>query len=138
MLDRSPLTPTRRFDMRSSALILVAGAAVAVSACSPAVRSGRFVPAPPNPPDHEIRIYSTKLPACAYEELGLVSAKARHIWNSMEDLLAAARQRAREMGGDAIVSVREVPEVTGHGESISTKDSVTGTVIRFKDPGCKE
>lgn len=124
--------------MRASALTLVAGAAIAVSACSPAVRSGRFVPAPPNPPDHEIQLYSTKLPRCAYQELGLVSAKARHFWNTMEDLLAAARHRAREMGGDAIVSVREMGEVTAIGESVSTKDSVTGTVIRFKEPGCKE
>ena len=117
---------------------LVVGAAITVSACSPVVSSARFNPAPPNPPDHSIRFYSTRLPTCAYEELGLVSAKKRLGWNSMEDLLAAAQQRAREMGGDAIVSLREVPHLTGNAEGVSTDESLSGTVVRFKDPGCRE
>jgi hypothetical protein len=126
--------------MRWSLRTLVVVAAITVSACSPVVRSARFVLAPPNPAGHQIRFYSTRLPTCAYEELGLVSAKRRS-WspgNSMDDLLTAAQLRAQEMGGDAIVSLREVPQVTGNGESVSTHESLSGTVIRFKDPGCKE
>ena len=109
--------------------------AITLFGCSPAVDSARFAVALPKPPGHQILFYSTKVPTCAYEELGLVSVKGGQ---SMDVMLAAAQERARQMGGDAIVSVRELPYVSGNAELVSTSESISGTVIRFKDQGCRQ
>ena len=117
---------------------LMVATLLAAAACAPKVRSAVFMESTMAPPDQQIRYYSTKVPTCPYAELGLIKVERAMFWNSLQDLLKAAGKRAREMGGDAIVGVREVPQVTGSGENVSTNEALTGTVIRFKDRGCQE
>jgi len=112
-----------------------------VAACGPAVRSAPFKTVPPRPTDHQIVLFSTKLPTCPYEELGLITAQRRHGFNSYESVLEAMKVRAREMGGDAVVALNQQQTVNGgtvvgKAVSINTDQAVSGTVIRFTESGC--
>jgi len=114
------------------ALLLVLGAA----ACSPAVSSGKFSSQPFPPTSGEITLYSTKVPTCAYDEIGLVHVKRRHGFTDLQDLIDAMRERAREMGGNAIVGVGLAARVEGSSDTINLDRDVSGTVIRFQQPDC--
>lgn len=114
------------------ALLLVLGA----TACSPAVSSGKFSSQPFPPSTGEIALYSTKVPTCAYDEIGLVHVKRRHGFTDLQDLIDAMRERAREMGGNAIVGVGLAARVEGSSDSINLDRDVSGTVIRFQQPDC--
>jgi hypothetical protein len=126
----------------SRLVALVAGVSIMAIGCAPGVSSTRFSEVAPHPADHEIRLYSTLVPECPYEELGLVSGKAKVPWTSGDAVLASVRDRARAMGGDAIVGLGQVRRVTGGtavGESVSldTTTELSGTVVRFTDPECR-
>ncbi|HEY0811616.1 MAG TPA: hypothetical protein VGD49_15705 [Longimicrobiales bacterium] len=54
----------------------------------------------------------------------------------MQDLIDAMRERAREMGGNAIVGVGLAARVEGSSDSINLDRDVSGTVIRFQQPDC--
>ena len=117
---------------------MVVATALGAVGCGPAVQSAAFTALPPRPPDHPIRLFSTKLPTCAYEEVGLVSARKRTLV-SMDDVLAGLVERAREMGGDAVVGIGQGAQVSGGGEDLVTISSdpvLSGTVIRFTEEGC--
>jgi hypothetical protein len=125
--------------MRKS--IAVAAGACLLGACGPAVRSAPFKSVPPRPPEHEIVLFSTKLPTCAYEEIGIVTAKPRTGLDSLESVLEALKHRAREMGGDAVVGLTQQQTVrggtvVGSSVSLSTGEGLAGTVIRFADSAC--
>lgn len=118
------------------ALAMVLG----LASCGPAVRSTPFNAFPARPAEHPIRIYSTQKPDCRYEEVGLVSARRRFAWLvSMSEVLEALKQRARAMGGDAVLGVSERSEVSGGGQDLATVSSepvLSGTVVRFTENGC--
>jgi hypothetical protein len=110
-------------------------------ACGPAVQSAPFHSVPPRPADHQIVLFSTKLPTCPYEEVGLVTGHRRHGFNSYESVLEAMKDRAREMGGDAIVALSQQQTVNGgtvvgKAVSINTSEGLSGTVIRFTESSC--
>lgn len=113
------------------------GVALSLIGCGPAVRSTPFETFPPHPADHPIGIYSTKTPECPYEEVGLVSARRRYaLVMSMSDVLEALKERARAMGGDAVMGVSEGAEVSGDGEDVTSTPVLSGTVIRFTEEEC--
>lgn len=121
---------------------LVATASLLAVGCAPSVDSTRFSDMTPRPPGHEIRLYSTLVPECPYEEVGLVTGTKKVPWTSGDEVLAAIRVRAREMGGDAIVGLGQTRRVTGGtavGESVSldSKTELSGTVVRFTEPECR-
>jgi hypothetical protein len=121
---------------------LIAGVSLVVTGCAPSVQATRFSQLPPRPTDQEVLLYSTKIPECPYDEIGLVSGKPRTPWTSGDRVLAAVRARALELGGDAIVGLGQVRRVTGGtavGESVSldTTTDLTGTIVRFTDPDCR-
>jgi hypothetical protein len=123
-------------------IIAIAACPALLVACGPAVRSAPFKSVPARPPDHEIMLFSTKLPSCPYDEIGLVTAKPEYRWNSHEDVLEALKQRARKMGGDAVVGLSQQQTVNGgtvwgSTVNINSSDALTGTVIRFTEEGCK-
>lgn len=127
----------------STLYTIVAGVSIMAVGCAPAVQSARFGEFSPRPSDHEVRLYSTKVPECPYEEVALVTGKARTPWTSTDRVLAAVRSRALELGGDAIVGLGQVRRVTGGtavGESVSldTTTDLSGTVVRFTDPDCRQ
>lgn len=110
--------------------------------CGPAVSSAVFMDVAPRAPEHEIQLYSTKLPSCPYEEVGVIRAK-RRAFASLQDVLAALKERARGMGGDAVVGVGQTQSVSGgvvveNVVSVGSQEGLAGTVIRFTDPSCAE
>lgn len=124
----------------TSVAVCLVGCALIFAGCGPAVQSAPFAQAASRPSDHEIRIYSTTDPRCAYEELGLVSGERKHAWVSVEELMFALRRRAREMGGDAIVGLQEPRRggddetlVVGRTVSLSSLGAFSGTVVRFTE-----
>ena len=128
--------------MRASILLLVFAAA-----CSPAVQSASYTPGslPPLASDAPVRIYDQARPACAFNEIGWVSASPRARTNSPDDVLNAMRERARSMGGHAIVGLTssdrtDAALVTGEAPvstvAVSSSNVFRGTVIRFTDPAC--
>lgn len=126
---------------RAAPPIIVLTAALGVFGCGPAVRSTPFNTFPERPPEHPVQIYSTRMPSCDYEEVGLVSARQRYRWfTSMSEVLEALKQRARAMGGDAVVGVAERSEVSGsggeEGVTVSSSPVLSGTVVRFTETGC--
>jgi hypothetical protein len=74
-----------------------------------------------------IAVYSSQLPACAFTELAIVSAR-RETWMAPTDAAVdALRTKARKLGGDAVVRL-----------AFGDGGAVTGTVIRFERDDCKQ
>lgn len=105
---------------------------VALTACGSKVSSGRFTEQPLAPTSGPVMLFSTKLPTCAYDEIGIVHVKRRDGFSSMQSVIDAARKRARELGGHAIV---KFGPVTGAADEMNAP-ALGGTVIRFKDANC--
>lgn len=126
--------------MTRTAAALVFCTAIPLAACGARVSSASFVEAPPKPPGHEIRLYSTRLPTCPYEEIGLVRSQ-RGQFGSLDGALDALKRRARDMGGDAVVGLGQGVSVAGGTaigdvSTVSSQEVLAGTVIRFTDAGC--
>ena len=108
----------------------------------PQIQSARFGDPEPAATTVEILIFSSKQPECEYEEIGLVSGRQRGFWTTLENVLEKMRERAREMGGHAIVGLGTSEVVTGGTEtagsvSLNTTGRLAGTVVRFTDPSCR-
>ena len=88
---------------------------------------------PERTPVSEIQIYSANLPACAFEEVALISVRpqVRLGKTDREQMLRALRERASELGGDAVVGLRMLQAEQDSG----LRDGVQGTVIRYKGTG---
>src|SRR5690606_22612155 len=106
--------------------------------CMPGVRTTTFraeLP-PPRPADHPIQVYHTQVPECPYEELGLVRATQPNSLVPMRSVQEAMLKRARLMGGDAILGVREGREAaTSYGDERRSERALTGTVVRCREAG---
>lgn len=127
--------------MRHAVLVFLVFAA----ACGPSVRVTQLSPAqyPPKPADTPIRMYAADRPTCPFEELATVRSRQRSKLVSMNAVTEAVRQRARELGGDAVIGVSEGSEVhggmvVGSMVSVSSDPVVSAVIIRFKDPSCRE
>jgi hypothetical protein len=118
-----------------------------IAALTGCVRS-RVTPFDPNlsaeprtPPD-QIKFYNVQRPTCPYKEIGSVSTESR-FFASWSSVVAKAREKAYEMGGDAIVGVNEKTRISGailskDGVSTSENTSISGTVVRFTRLDCRE
>jgi hypothetical protein len=129
--------------MTSTRLLFSSVLLLSLVACGPAIRSMTFLSPPPapKPRTHPIAFYQEARPECPYEEVGTVSARKRSGLVSMEAVAEGLRQRAREIGGDAIIGVGERVETRGGsvvGRTVVANNDpvISGTVIRFRDPGC--
>ena len=114
-----------------------------LAACGPSIQSARFQDVSPGPSADRILLFSSKLPECPYEEVGLITGKSRGFWTSLESVLEGMRDHARDMGGDAIVGLGTSEVVTGGSQAgnsvnVHTADRLTGTVVRFSDPDCRQ
>ncbi len=125
------------------ALVLAGVAALLVlNGCAPTVSATRLAWAPPRPTDHEILLFAAKLPACAYDELGLVSVEPSYGGASEQKLLDALKRHARVLGGDAIVRLthgRMTSDIViGSAVFTSTETVLSGAVVRFTTPDCRQ
>jgi hypothetical protein len=77
--------------------------------------------------DTAIPFYSSKMPTCSFREIAIVKAR-RDTWLVGSDAAVnALRNKARNLGGDALVRVE-----------VDHAGWVTGTVIRFERDDCRE
>lgn len=117
--------------MKFSHLVLIALAFFG-SACGASIDSARFVKAAPAPADRPIKYYSTKLPTCEYEELGIVRGYPKTGFTTLQQVLDEMGKEARKMGGDAIVGISQ-SKLRGEkvGESgVEGMEVLVGTVVR--------
>jgi hypothetical protein len=116
----------------ATVLITLSGSLVA---CGPQMRTTMIgQPHPPEAGPVDVLVYSAKLPDCPFDEIALVSAGKGDIPEpgmGMDDLLAAMKQRAHELGGHAIVGLTERSRTKAEGPSL------TGTIIRFRSSECR-
>jgi hypothetical protein len=96
----------------------------------------------PRTPPEQIKFYSAQRPTCPFKEIGSVTTESRFLasWSSV---VKKAREKAFEIGGDAIVGVNEKTRISGAvlsegGVSTTENTSISGTVIRFTRPNCRE
>lgn len=93
-------------------------------------------------PAEQIRMYGEQRPTCPYKEVGRVTAEGG-LFTRWERVVRKARQRAYEMGGDAIVGINERTRISGatvskNGVSTTESTSIAGNVIRFTTQDCRE
>lgn len=101
--------------------------------CSPVVRSTRIGGSfPPRPVSSDVQLYSVRLPECPFEEIGLIDMEKEpgFFRRSSEERLDAMKTKARQMGGDAIIGLAQLPPTEGF------RGGLTGTVIRFPAGPC--
>ena len=135
--------------MRSASVVIGPLASLSLFAACVSVDSATFATHPPRPDDAEVRVYRAQQPSCSFDEIGLVTWSPRHDFESLEEGVTGMKQRAREMGGDAIVDFAYVRRETGVSTTISsdstgaeatstvqTQTTASGTVVRFREPGC--
>ncbi len=107
-------------------------AAVVLIGCGPKVMSQVKVALDPLPPDHEVMVFATDLPECAYEVVGIIAS------NDLE----ATKQRAREMGADGVIGtvLAESDSSAGRAGACGTPNCVqfNTVAIRFTDPSCTD
>jgi hypothetical protein len=89
-----------------------------------------------------IRFFESQTPRCDYKEIGHITARG-DMFSSWNSVVKKVRSEAHEMGGDAVVSLRERSQVNGaivspHEISTTESHSLSGTVIRFVNPACRE
>jgi hypothetical protein len=139
----TPATAARpSFRPGLAGALLVLGVTFSLAGCAPNVRGVWFDERPaPRPADHPIQLYSTRVPECPYEEVGLIQSRESTLAlrTPMQDVLDALRRGAREMGGDAVI-LRPIEATSAGGESaapLNPSAGLGGTVIRFTDPNCQ-
>jgi hypothetical protein len=121
-----------------AALVLIALAA----ACGPQIASSVIVKSPPQPADHDIQVFLTRVPECPYQELGTVTASEGALAGGVNTYLPAMKRRARELGGDALVGYKTANTTAGY---VTVAPNVTAAVdgeihsavvVRFTKPDC--
>jgi len=95
-------------------------AVLMLGGCAPAVESAMFGagPAEARTAPAAIRVYENTVPVCAFVELGTVRGRMSG-WKSLDRVLRRMRERAAQLGGDAILDLREIEQ------------GLAGSVIRF-------
>lgn len=129
--------------MRVKRIFVISG--LCLLGCTPATRVVRLSPTEydPRPEHYPIRLYRESLPECPYEEIGIVTSRQRHKLISMDTVAESLREKARELGGDAVIRLSEQDQIQGAVVSSSEvkldRDPVlSGTVIRFTRPDCRQ
>ena len=127
--------PTRRGAsiLALSTLLILAGCASAKF-----IRTGTTYP--PNPPDCDIQVYTTKLPDRDYQEIGVIEGKGTVWKSSLSSVLPKLKEQACEAGGDAIImtSSQRSIHVSGGEDGVTSTEhlDVTATVVRWHRATC--
>jgi hypothetical protein len=106
---------------------------VLAMSCTPHVRTTMIgAAAAPEVDARDVLVFSVRVPDCPFEEIAIVSAtKGDFQPPDMDALLRSLRDRARQLGGHALVGVTERPRTEVEGPSL------VGTVVRFTSPECR-
>lgn len=107
-------------------------AIVLAAACGPSMKTQVRVELDPLPADHEVKVFASDLPTCAYQEVGLIAS---------EDLDATLK-KARQMGADGVIGtvLAEAARPAGDRSTCGTPNCVkfNTVAIRFTDPACTD
>jgi hypothetical protein len=89
----------------------------------------------PKPSNCKIEIFSTKVPARDYVELGILEGKGSASSASLGDVLPEMKRKACEVGGDAIILSGTQRSATASGTMSATGGGMVSnaTVIRWQD-----
>lgn len=103
------------------------------AACAPMVNSTALGPAhPPRSSESEILLFSVRIPECPFEEIGLLTVeRAPGPFVSAKGALRAIKNRAGEMGGDAVIGLSQLAVTEGFNGGLA------GTVVRFDEETCR-
>jgi hypothetical protein len=131
--------------MRYAKFVLLALTTACASASGPTVRVTNARPETwePRPASYDIRIYTDKDPRCAYTTIAQLSTDQTRDIRTVDDLLKILRDKAREMGGDAIMKLGHETSTAGfagHDQSYTLEKTEvwSGTLIRWKAQDCAE
>ena len=97
--------------------------------CAPAVLLRE--PLEPLSEDHEVSLFSEVMPRCDFQEVAVIRITTVG-WprSSTKDVYVQhLKKAARARGGDGVIGIRS-------GEDEST--ALTGTIVRFRDPDCRQ
>jgi hypothetical protein len=111
--------------------LIAATVAGAMSACSlpPAITTTPLATErtyPPTPSTAAIPLYAVAKPECPFDEIALITAEAQ---GSGDAVLASLRDKAREIGGQAIIGYTQ-------SERRGSDQTRSGTAIRFRSADC--
>ncbi len=106
-------------------------ALLGLAACAPHARVTHFGAYPPNGVNHEMLVYSALFPECPFREVALITGYRCLLTWSDEGVLEEMKVKARGLGGDVLVDLKQVIE---HEESEAT---LTATVGRFTRSDCR-
>ena len=115
-----------------------------ISSCGPIIQYTTIMDTPiaERPVDAKIRVYTTKVPRCQYEEVGTVRASNGLVFGGASTYVKAMKKKAREVGGDAILlgRVESLSELELELAELEEDDVQIqkGIIIRFIDRGCVE
>jgi hypothetical protein len=113
---------------------------LALAGCGPNISSAQFADGIPSPAAAEVKVFSTKMPVCEFDEIGLIRGERDNAFSSLQGVMDAMREKARDMGGDAIIGVGVVRKPDGSTvvDAAEASGTLSGVVIRFKDRGCTQ
>ena len=125
--------------------------AILLGACSPKVYATSFITLPSKDSEHVINVYEATSPGCLFEEVGILSAPFINEFVSTEEgvkltrdvpmrkMLENFRSKARELGGDALITPVSPArlENTDISRTGDINDFLSAIVIRFVDPDCR-
>ncbi|MBA4157913.1 MAG: hypothetical protein H0X65_10615 [Gemmatimonadetes bacterium] len=108
------------------------------TACAPSIQSASFQATLSPTRMEDVRVFTTRVPACEYEELGIVTSEPPNLFTHLQAVVDGMRRRAALMGGHALVELR--PRSQAAAGSPSAGDGSSGgagylaTVVRFSSP----
>jgi hypothetical protein len=133
-MDSPLLTQVRRANhhkenpmTRSS---IAAALALALGACAPSTHATAFRQVAPKASAEQVEVFTDAKPDRPYEEIGAIEVSASELSNSRYgDLIQRARQRAAEMGADAIIVTRDPQTHTTGAAYVPRQRGARGPVV---------
>ena len=87
---------------------IAAALTLALGACAPSTHATAFRQVAPKASAEQVEVFSDAKPGRPYEEIGTIEVSASELSHTRYgDLIQRARQRAAEMGADAIIVTRD-------------------------------
>jgi hypothetical protein len=120
-----------------SLIPLVAVVLVSLAGCGASTQSARFIQAAPTPDTQPISYFSTRMPTCPYEELGVIQGYPYTGLTrlKLQKVLDNMTAEARRMGGHAIIGIAQTGGA-GAGTEGEPAIGLFGTVVRFASSEC--
>lgn len=120
--------------MKWSGGVAVAFSMLLLGGCAPTVQvtelGGAF---PQREGLDQVALFSTRTPECPYQEIALLTAYEGALNHQDADaVILALRQRARNLGADALVGL----QVVNRGGDVP-RSGYSATAIRFENEGCR-